>query len=115
MRPVTVYAKPPDPDYHQLVAELHQWRTAARIVMVLLSAQGYDPVGIAGLLHYHPATVRRWIHRHHTEGLAGLPDRPRSGRPRLGGPRLSQRILKLLAQPKRGRFRGSGGRWDGPL
>lgn len=100
MRPVTVYAKPSDPHYHQLVCALRQWRTAVRIVMVLLSAHGYDPADIAGLLHYHPATVRRWIHRHHTEGLAGLPDRPRSGRPRIGGSRLGQRIRKLLQQPK---------------
>lgn len=99
MRPVTVYAKPSDEDYHLLVAALHQWRVAVRLVMVL-SANGWPPAEIAALLHYHPGTVRRWINRHHAEGLAGLPDRPRSGRPRLGGPRLGERIAALLATPK---------------
>jgi transposase len=100
MRPVTVYAKPSDEDYHLLVTTLHQWRVAVRLVMVVLSANGMPPAEIAALLHYHPGTVRRWINRHHTEGVAGLPDRPRSGRPRLGGPRLGERITALLATPK---------------
>jgi hypothetical protein len=46
-----------------------------------------------------PATVRRWIHRYNTHGVAGLADRPRAGRPRLGSPRLGERILRLLAEP----------------
>lgn len=100
MRPVTVYAKPSDEDYHLLVTALHQWRVAVRLVMVVLSANGWSPAEIAALLHYHPGTVRRWINRHHSEGVAGLPDRPRSGRPRLGGPRLGERIAALLATPK---------------
>jgi transposase len=51
------------------------------------------------LLGCHPATVRRWIHRYNTDGLAGLADRPRSGRPRTGGPRLGERIRRLLTRP----------------
>lgn len=68
--------------------------------MVLLSVNGWPPTDIAALLHYDPKTVRRWIHRHAAEGLAGLPDRPRTGRPRAGGSRLSERISRLLAKPK---------------
>jgi transposase len=68
--------------------------------MVLLSENGWSATEIAALLHFDPKTVRRWIHRHTTEGLAGLPDRPRSGRPRKGGARLSERIAALLAIPK---------------
>jgi transposase len=100
MRPAHVFANPTDEHYHQLVCALHQWRTAVRIVMVVLSANGWPPAEIAALLHHHPATVRRWISRYHTEGVPGLPDRPRSGRPRLGGPELGQRIAALLAVPK---------------
>jgi transposase len=101
MRPASVYAQVSDEQYQLLVSALHhQWRTAARIVMVLLSVHGWAPSEIAALLHYHPGTVRRWIDRHDLEGLAGLPDRPRSGRPRIGGPRLGERIRKLLQQPK---------------
>jgi hypothetical protein len=51
-------------------------------------------------LHYSPVTVRRGLARHDHEGVAGLPDRPRTGRPRIGSPRLGQRIAALLATPK---------------
>ncbi len=40
------------------------------------------------------------VARHHAEGVAGLPDRPRSGRPRIGSPRLGERIAALLSIPK---------------
>lgn len=101
MRPAHVFANPTDEQYHQLVDALHrQWRTAARAVMILLSAGGMTAAEIGALLHYDPKTVRRWITRHDLDGLAGLPDRPRSGRPRLGSTRLGQRIGTLLATPK---------------
>ena len=64
-------------------------------VMALLSLHGLPPAQIAALLDCHPATVRRWISRFNSEGLA---DRPRSGRPRLGGQRLTGRIAALLAR-----------------
>ena len=67
--------------------------------MVLLSLQGISAAQIAVLLECHPATVRRWIGRFNTEGMAGLADRPRCGRPRLGGRRLTRRIAALLARP----------------
>jgi hypothetical protein len=57
------------------------------------------PAQIAELLGCHPATVRRWISRFNSEGLAG---RPRSGRPRLGGRRLTGRIAALLERPRPG-------------
>jgi transposase len=101
MRPAHVYANLSDDDYDQLLNALHQqWRVPTRAVMVLLSAAGMTAAEISAMLHYDPATVRRWIARHHREGLAGLADRPRSGRPRLGSPRLGQRIRSLLTQPK---------------
>lgn len=43
--------------------------------------------------------MRRWLHRFAIDGIAGLPDRPRSGRPPLGGPALTPRITALLAAP----------------
>ena len=85
MRPVQVYANLTSFQYGQLVGALRgPWREATRAVMVLLSAKGMSPTEIAELLDYHPRTVRRWISRHDTEGIAGIPDRPRSGRPRKG-------------------------------
>lgn len=74
--------------------------------MILLSLNGHTPAAIAELTGYHPRTVRRWIHRYHHNGTAGLADRPRAGRPRLGGPRLSQRIADGWTEPLgRGRWR----------
>ena len=100
MRPVSVFANGPGSEIDQLEAGLRgRWRQATRAVMVLLSLHGLPPAQIAALLDCHPATVRRWIGRFNDEGLAGLADRPRSGRPRLGGQRLTGRIAALLARP----------------
>ncbi len=101
MRPPRIYANVSDKQYHELLSALHhQWRPATRAVMVVLSANGMPATDIGTLLHYSPTTVRRWIARHEGEGVAGLPDRPRSGRPRIGSPGLGQRIAALLATPK---------------
>ena len=53
--------------------------------MVLLSLHGLAASQIAELLDWHPATVRRWTGRFNGEGMAGLADRPRSGRPGWAG------------------------------
>ena len=100
MRPVSVFANDPGSEIEQLRGELHgQWRQATRAVMILLSWHGLAPGQVAELLDCHPVTVRRWIGRFNSEGLAGLADRPRSGRPRLGGRRLPRRITALLQRP----------------
>jgi len=99
MRPVSVFANGPGSEIERLRAGLRgPWRQAARAVM-LLSLHGFPPAQIAALLDCHPATVRRWISRFNDEGLAGLADRPRSGRPALGGRRLAGRISVLLKRP----------------
>ena len=100
VRPVCVFTDVPVGARTQIMDLLHgRWRTATRLIMVLLSAAGMPPAEIADLLDYHPATVRRWLHRYRSDGVGGLPDRPRSGRPRLGGPALTARIVALLAAP----------------
>jgi transposase len=102
MRPPSVYANPADPGAHaELLGLLHSpHRVACRLVMILLSHQGWSPAAIASLLGYDPLTVRRWLHRYNLEGVVGLTDRPRPGRPRLGGPALGERILRVLDQPR---------------
>jgi len=101
LRPAAIYAKPTDQAQPELLALLHgQWRVATRALMLLLSLQGWSAAAIAELLDYHPRTVRRWIRRFDGEGVAGLADRPRSGRPRLGSRRLGQRIRRLLGLPR---------------
>src|SRR2546430_1269765 len=98
--PVSVSAKGPAGEIGQLEADLRgRWRQATRAVMVLLSLHGLPPAQIAELLDCHPATVRRWIGRFNAEGVAGLADRPRSGRPRLGGRQLTSRIAALRQRP----------------
>ena len=57
------------------------YRAAARLVMVLLSCQGWPATAIAELLGCDPATVRCWIHRYNQHGTTGLGDRPQAGRP----------------------------------
>jgi transposase len=100
MRPVCVFANGPASEIEQLRADLRsRWRQAARGVMVLLSLNGSPAAQVAELLEVHPATVRRWIGRFNSDGLAGLADRPRCGRPPLGGRRLTRRIAALLAGP----------------
>jgi transposase len=100
MRPVCVFAEVPGSARAQIMDLLHgRWRTATRLIMVVLSTAGMPPAQIADLLDYHPATVRRWLHRYRVDGIAGLPDRPRAGRPRLGGKALTARITALLATP----------------
>jgi transposase len=103
MRPASVYANPacPASDPCDLLRLLHgPHRVGCRLVMILLSQQGWSAGQIAGLLGYDPSTVRRWIHRYRKHGTAALADRPRSGRPRIGSPSLAARILRLLDQPR---------------
>jgi transposase len=100
MRPVCVFANASSREIEQLREDLRgRWRQAARAVMVLLSLHGLSAAQIGDLLDCHPATVRRWIGRFNTEGLAGLADRHRCGRPPLGGKRLARRIAALLQRP----------------
>jgi transposase len=102
MRPPSLYANRSCPagcpcDVARL---LHgPYRVGARLVMILLSCQGWPAAAIAELLGCDPATVRRWIHRYNIHGASGLADRPRAGRPRLGSPRLGARIRRLLTLP----------------
>jgi transposase len=97
-----VYANPscPAADPCDVLRLLHgPHRVGCRLVMILLSQQGWTAAQIADVLGLDPSTVRRWIHRYLKHGTAGLADRPRCGRPRLGGPKLTRRILRLLQQP----------------
>jgi hypothetical protein len=75
-------------------------RVGVRLVMILLSAHGQTAGAIAEVLGCDASTVRRWIHRYNQHGIAELGDQPRPGRPRLGSPRRTQRILRLVAEPK---------------
>jgi transposase len=103
VRPPSVYANPacPADDPCDVLGLLHgPHRIASRLVMILLSQQGWTAAQIGDPLGCDPSTVRRWIHRYQQHGVVGLADRPRAGRPRLGSPKLGRRIRRLLGQPK---------------
>ena len=62
MRPAHVYARIPAEQHTELITALHgPWRTATRMVIIVLSAAGWPASEIADLLHYDPKTVRRLI------------------------------------------------------
>jgi transposase len=95
-----VYAKRPCPagDPGDLLGLLHgPHRIGCRLVMILLSQQGWSAARITELLGCDPRTVRRWVHRYNAHGLA---DRPRPGRPPPRQPTASCSRPRLLAQPR---------------
>ena len=53
-----------------------------RAHIILAAADGRSNAAIAAHLRLHVDTVRKWRRRFHQQRLAGLTDRPRSGRPR---------------------------------
>ncbi len=56
-------------------------RVALRAQMVLLSDRGHSVPQIAAIHGCGQDVVRTWLHRYEECGVAGLQDRPRSGRP----------------------------------
>ncbi len=69
---------------------------------VLLMAAGLPETEVARRTGYTPVQVSRIRHRFAAEGLAGLADRPRSGRPPTVSARTRARVvaLTLKAPPK---------------
>jgi hypothetical protein len=61
-------------------------RVAMRARAILLAASGWQNDAIARELHRHHTWVRKWRKRFAWARLAGLSDRPRSGRPRRLSP-----------------------------
>ncbi len=68
---------------------------ARRARTVLLIADGLDGVAVAERTGYTPVQVSRIRHRFAREGLAGLHDRPRSGRPRVYGQKTRAKVVAL--------------------
>jgi transposase len=66
--------------------------------MSLIARAGWPVEVIAQVVCFHPRTVQRWLDRYAAVGVAGLPDRPRSGRPRFGSPRVTARLAARLSE-----------------
>ena len=76
---------------------------ARRARAVLLIADGLDGVAVAERTGYTAVQVSRIRHRFAREGLAGLRDRPRSGRPRVYGQKIRAKVVALtLKTPPEG-------------
>ena len=70
-------------------------RVALRAQMVLASDRGHSVPQIAALHGCGQDVVRGWLHRYQERGVAGLADRPRSGRPPKD--RLARQIVDAQA------------------
>ncbi len=65
----------------QLYRQTSQADLRTRCQMILLSTQGHGVAEIAQLTFFDQDSVLYWFNRYEAEGLAGLEDRPKSGRP----------------------------------
>lgn len=74
-------------------------RVSERMRMVLLSSRGYPVARIAEIFECDAATVRHWLARFEAEGVAGLRDRPRSGRPRKADAAAREMLRRQVETP----------------
>jgi transposase InsO family protein len=72
--------------------------------IVELEAGGQTPKAIAQAVGVSPRTVRKWLRRYRSEGLAGLRDR--SSRPRQLRQPTSQAVIENIEQLRRQRLTG---------
>jgi len=76
-------------------------RAVERARVVWEAHQGTRVPAIADRLGVCEATVRRWLRRFNAEGLAGLSDKPRSGRPATYPPEaVGELIAASLTAPQ---------------
>ena len=73
--------------------------SVVRARIVLLAADGEQNTDIADRVGVCIDVVSRWRKRFSLEGIAGLADRPRSGRPRRFGPEVVTGIKALACEP----------------
>jgi transposase len=82
-------------------ARTERARDVERAKIVWLSRQGQRVAAIAQDLHVHRDTVRFWLKRFNTNGLAGLQDEARSGRPDIyTSEQIGAVIATALTSPK---------------
>ena len=76
-------------------------RQVERARILWQASQGEMAPAIAAALRLTAETVRDWIKRFNTQGLAGLEDQPRAGRPPTYTPEQVARVIATaLTEPK---------------
>jgi transposase len=73
-----------------------------RVRSVLLAAEGTGPLAIAAQIRASRESVMRWLARFRAAGIAGLAERPKSGRPRRYGAKLRAKIAAVACRPPQG-------------
>jgi transposase len=69
--------------------------------MILLSNEGLSPPEIAHRVRFSRETVVRFVKRYNDEGIAGLVDKPRSGRPpRVTDAYVTQLLAAIEQEPR---------------
>ena len=69
------------PELKQLACLESDERVQARLMMIGYMCDGLDPDAAARAVGLRRASGYKWARRYEAEGVAGLSDRPRSGRP----------------------------------
>ena len=81
-----------------------------RLMMLAHLKEGMSKAQISRLSFTSPDRIYAWLKRFHEQGIAGLRDKPRSGRPRLldgsAHDALKQKIEQSQASLSGGRLRG---------
>jgi transposase len=85
----------------QLYRDTKDADVRTRCDMILLSNQGLSPPEIAHRVRFSRETVARFIKRYNEEGIAGLADKPRSGRPRRVTDEYLTQLAKAIEQAPR--------------
>lgn len=71
-------------------------RVRQRAQMIRLLHLGHKPEEVGALLSVTGALVYLWHSRWRESGLAGLVDKPKSGRPQAGGDKYRQKLTELI-------------------
>ena len=74
-----------------------------RLFLVMkVEGDGIVPARVAKDIHRNRTWASDWLARYHKEGIAGLKDRPKSGRPSELSSEVILRIKKILKESKQG-------------
>lgn len=73
-------------------------RVVKRATALRMLHQGQSPAEVAEILSVSQPTPYQWFHRFRAEGLAGLSDRPKSGRPPIADDAFLRKLEETLEQ-----------------